>query len=181
MRFCKRVFAHSSVADVFAERLAAGVKQLISGDPMHINTQVGPLIHPREVNRVHSCVEEAVVNGATCLTGGVRTGERFYPCTVLSNPSPESRVSRSEIFGPVVSVISYDSVQEALLQANSLPFAFQAAVFTQNLDVAMEAFAQLDASAVMINDHTAFRVDGMPLRGFASIRSWGWRNTSYTG
>ncbi len=166
----QRVFAHSSIADDFAKKLAAEVDQLICGDPMHINTQIGPLIHPREVNRVHSWVEEAVSGGAIRLGGGVQHSERFYPGTVLLNPLPESKVSNSEIFGPVVSIFSYEDMQKAIRQANNLPFAFQAAVFTRNTDIAMQVFAQIDASAVMVNDHTAFRVDGMP---FAGLRQSG--------
>ena len=75
-----------------------------------------------------------------------------------------------EIFGPVVCVYSYDDMDAAIAQANSLPVSFQAAIFTASLDTAMHAYANLDASAVMVNDHTAFRVDGMP---FAGLRESG--------
>ena len=70
-----------------------------------------------------------------------------------------------EVFGPVVCVAPFDDLDEAIAQANSLPFAFQAAVFTRDLDTALRAARRLDASAVMINDHTAFRVDWMPFAG----------------
>ena len=70
-----------------------------------------------------------------------------------------------EIFGPAVCVYSYKDMDEAIAQANALPWAFQASVFTKNLDVAMKAIRELDATAVMVNDHTAFRVDWMPFAG----------------
>jgi len=74
-------------------------------------------------------------------------------------------VSQAEIFGPVVCVYAYDDRHEAIARANSLHFAFQAAVFTKNIDVAMDTVKRLNATAVMINDHTAFRVDWMPFGG----------------
>ena len=70
-----------------------------------------------------------------------------------------------EIFGPVVCVYGYETMEQAIEEANSLPFAFQASVFTKSLDTAMKAINELDATAVMVNDHTAFRVDWMPFAG----------------
>jgi acyl-CoA reductase-like NAD-dependent aldehyde dehydrogenase len=89
---------------------------------------------------------------------------------VLFDPPDEAKVSRQEIFGPVVSVFPYEDLSEAIARANSLPFAFQAAVFTRDLDTALFAARRIDASAVMINQHTAFRVDWMP---FAGLRESG--------
>ena len=79
-------------------------------------------------------------------------------------------MSTKEIFGPVVCVYGYLEVDEALSIANSLPVAFQAAVFTESIDVGLSMARKLDASAVMINDHTAFRDDVMP---FAGLRQSG--------
>ena len=77
---------------------------------------------------------------------------------------------RHEVFGPVVCVSPFDALDEAIGRANALPYAFQAAVFTRDLDTALRAARRLDASAVMVNDHTAFRVDWMP---FAGLRQSG--------
>ena len=93
-----------------------------------------------------------------------------YAPTVLYEPTADAKVTTEEIFGPVVCVYAYDSIDEAIERANASPFAFQAAVFTSNIDAAMKAYDRLDASAVMVNDHTAFRVDWMP---FAGLRSSG--------
>ena len=76
-----------------------------------------------------------------------------------------AKISTSEVFGPVVSIYSYDDIDNAIAEANSLPVSFQAAVFTQNLDLAMHCYQNLDATAVMVNEHTAFRVDWMPFAG----------------
>ncbi len=161
----QRVFAHKSVARSFAERLATRADALRIGDPTDASTEVGPLIRPAETERIASWVDEAVANGAERLAGGDALTSSLYPCTVLYEPSPTDKVSTLEIFGPVVCVYPYDDLDAALAQANALPFAFQGAVFTQSLDQALHVYRHLDASAVMVNDHTAFRIDGMPFAG----------------
>jgi acyl-CoA reductase-like NAD-dependent aldehyde dehydrogenase len=88
-----------------------------------------------------------------------------YRPTVLFSPSPHSLVSREEVFGPVVCVYPYSDLKDAISGANSLRYAFQAAVFTKDIDTALETAQKLNASAVMINDNTAFRVDWMPFGG----------------
>ncbi|MCZ6856424.1 MAG: aldehyde dehydrogenase family protein, partial [Gemmatimonadetes bacterium] len=113
---------------------------------------------------------EAVAAGAKLLCGGNKISDTCYAPTVLLNPPGDVRVSTMEIFGPVVCVYAYDNVDAAVQQANSLPVAFQAAVFSNDNDQAMRLYKQLDASAVMINDHTAFRDDVMP---FAGLRESG--------
>lgn len=99
------------------------------------------------------------------MTGGKRIGDTTFAPTVLLNPPPDARVSHQEIFGPVVCVYEYETLNDAYTASNDLPYAFQAAVFTKSLDTAMQAIQHLDATAVMVNDHTAFRVDWMPFAG----------------
>ncbi len=166
----QRVFAHESVARDFAERLAGDAAKLVVGDPTNAATEVGPLIRPREVTRVAEWVDEASANGAETLTGGAAQGETCYQPTVLLDPAEDVRVSTEEIFGPVVCVYPFTETDEAIRRANALPLSFQAAVYTRDIDSAMRAYVQLDASAVMVNDHTAFRVDWMP---FAGLRQSG--------
>jgi len=167
----QRVFAHRSIARQVAEGLAALAKKSWVGDPAREETGIGPLIRAREVPRIETWVNEAVASGAECLAGGERLSDVLYPPTVLFNPSPESEVSRKEIFGPVICVYEYDLLDDAIKEANSLPYAFQAAVATRNIDTAMHAYTHLNASTVLINDHTAFRVDWMP---FAGLRESGY-------
>jgi acyl-CoA reductase-like NAD-dependent aldehyde dehydrogenase len=140
------------------------------GDPTDADTEVGPLIRHAEVTRVHQWVEEAVAAGAERLAGGEPISESLYPCTVILDPPADAKVSQLEIFGPVVCVYGYDDIDQAINVANSLPVAFQGAVFTRSLDTALRVYKRLDASAVMVNDHTAFRIDGMP---FAGLRESG--------
>jgi acyl-CoA reductase-like NAD-dependent aldehyde dehydrogenase len=83
----------------------------------------------------------------------------------LFNPPAEAKVSTEEIFGPVVCIYPYQDRHEAIQRANSLNVAFQAAIYTDDLEVALDTVKRLDASAVMVNEHTAFRADWMPFAG----------------
>ena len=154
-----------SIVKGVSEGLSLLAKDLVVGDQMNKNTEVGPLILPSEVDRVELWVKEAIDEGAELLCGGKRISDTCYAPTVLLNPSAKSLVSQQEVFGPVVCIYSYDSRDEAIRLANSLPFHFQASVFTKNIDVAMDTVKKLNATAVMVNDHTAFRVDWMPFGG----------------
>ncbi len=161
----QRVFAQRDIAGDLAERLASAAKFLTVGDPTSPDTEVGPLIREGEVRRVDDWVREAVDGGADLLCGGEAISATCYAPTVLFNPPADSRVSTQEIFGPVVCVYPYDQIERAIESANELPYNFQAAVFTRDLETALRACRRLDASAVMVNDHTAFRVDWMPFAG----------------
>ena len=166
----QRIFVANDLLDDFVERLTALVGTLKVGDPTLADTDVGPLIRTNEVTRVSEWVELAKQDGAVCAIGGHAISERLYAPTILVNPPADALVSTKEIFGPVVCVYGYLEVEEALSIANSLPVAFQAAVFTESIDVGLAMASKLDASAVMINDHTAFRDDVMP---FAGLRQSG--------
>lgn len=161
----QRVFAHESIAANFAQALAKQASQLQVGDPSSERTEVGPLIRAAEVERVHEWVQEAKAGGGRVLCGGHTLENQCYSPTVIFNPPVDARVSTSEVFGPVVCVYTYNDLADAIEQANSLPYAFQAAVFTSNLHIAQQVYQGINASAVMVNDHTAFRVDGMPFTG----------------
>ncbi|GAX61846.1 NAD-dependent aldehyde dehydrogenase [Candidatus Scalindua japonica] len=161
----QRVFVHDKICDEVAQRLAAMAKELIVGDPLDEKTEVGPLIEPGEVDRVEQWVNEAVEKGAVLLCGGQRLSNFYYAPTVLLNPPEDTKISNYEVFGPVVCLFSYADRNKAIEQANSLPYAFQASAFTSNLDASLEIVKKLNATAVMVNDHTAFRVDWMPFGG----------------
>ena len=161
----QRVFAPKSMAENIAQTLAQGASKLVVGNAINEDTDCGPLIRPQEVTRIAQWVDEAKAAGAKVLTGGEKLGDRCYAPTVLLNPPADAMVSTTEIFGPVVCVYDYDTIDNAIERSNSLPFAFHASVYTKNLDVAMKSIQNLDATAVMVNDHTAFRVDWMPFAG----------------
>lgn len=166
----QRVYADQQIAQSLADRIAQAGSSMVVGDPTLDTTDIGPLILPREVDRVHRWVQEAVDQGAQLLCGGEKLSPTCYQPTVLLNPAADTKVSSQEIFGPVICIYGCEDMNQAIESANSLNVAFQAAVFTRDIDTALDAYRRLDASAVMLNDHTAFRIDGMP---FAGLRESG--------
>jgi acyl-CoA reductase-like NAD-dependent aldehyde dehydrogenase len=161
----QRIFAHSSIAEKAAATLAELGSKMKVGDPTSRDTEVGPLIRTAEVDRIDEWVQAAIAGGAKCLSGGERISDSCYKPTVLLNPPEDANVSTMEIFGPVICVYSYDDIDDAIEKANSLPVSFQAAVMTKDIDTAMRVYNRIDATAVMVNEHTAFRVDWMPFAG----------------
>jgi acyl-CoA reductase-like NAD-dependent aldehyde dehydrogenase len=178
----QKVFVHHNIARTFAEKLAETAGRLIVGDPLDPQTDVGPMIAESEVTRVHEWVEEAIAAGAELLTGGTLQSKQIknsirqpaekiknllssYRPAVLFSPSEQVRVSREEVFGPVICVYPFSDLQDAISRANSLRYAFQASIFTENIGTALATAQKINASTVMINDHTAFRVDWMPFGG----------------
>ncbi|WP_160109654.1 aldehyde dehydrogenase family protein [Pseudomonas izuensis] len=168
----QRIFCHRSIAEQVAVRLGQLGDAMVVGDPTDPRTDVGPLIAGREVNRVSQWVNDAVAGGARLISGGRILDNNCYAPTVLLNPAIDSNVMQKEVFGPVVAVYAYDDLAEAIQLANALPYAFQAAVFTQDLDTAMQCYQDLNATAVMVNESTTFRVDWMPFAG-ASLSGHG--------
>ena len=161
----QRVFADKTIARQLAERIAQAGNKMKVGDPTLEDTEIGPLIRHAETERVNEWVQDAINKGAECLSGGKKISDSCYQATVLYNPPNDAIISQNEIFGPVICIYEYENIDDAIAQANSLDVSFQAAVFSKNIDTCMHAFKQLDASAVMVNDHTAFRVDWMPFAG----------------
>jgi len=161
----QRVFVHEEIAEEVAGRLVVLAEQMVVGDPLDEKTDIGPLISPEEVDRVEKWVREAVEGGADLRCGGKRISDTCYKPTVLVNPPADALVSTQEIFGPVICIYPYSDREKAIFQANGLDVHFQSAIFTRNIDIALDAVKKLNATAVMVNDHTAFRVDWMPFGG----------------
>ncbi len=161
----QRIYAHASIAEAVAVDLGKLGNAMKVGDPTRIDTEIGPLINHGECERVHAWVQEAVAGGGKLISGGNKISASCYQPTVLFNPPEDAKVSKSEIFGPVICVYPYADINEAIARANNLPVSFQAAVFTRDLDTALRVYNRIDATAVMVNDHTAFRVDWMPFAG----------------
>ncbi len=161
----QRVFVHESICERFSKQFSEMAAKLVVGNQMNEKTEVGPLISPLETDRVEEWVNEAVQGGAELLCGGKRISDTCFEPTVLLNPPANAKVSTLEIFGPVVCIYSYSDREKAIETANSLDVHFQASVFTKNIDFALDTVKKLNATAVMVNDHTAFRVDWMPFGG----------------
>jgi acyl-CoA reductase-like NAD-dependent aldehyde dehydrogenase len=160
----QRIFIHELIYDRFLGRFLEAVKGLKVGDPMDPKTVVGPLIDKNSANRVREWIEEAKAKGAKLLMGGGRKDNIIEP-TVITNVTPEMKISCEEVFGPVVSVSSYFDFEEAVQAVNDSAYGLQAGVFTKDTMRTMEAFQKLDVGGVIVNDYPTFRVDHMPYGG----------------
>lgn len=161
----QRLFVHEQIVNEVTGALAEKARDLVVGNPLNEATEIGPLISEEAIERVHQWVQEAIQEGANIVGGGKKLSDSCYAPTILLNPAKASKVSQLEIFGPVLCVYSYKNLDDAIAQANDLNYHFQAAVYTRNINTALKASKNLNASSVMINDHTAFRADWMPFGG----------------
>jgi acyl-CoA reductase-like NAD-dependent aldehyde dehydrogenase len=161
----QRIFAHEKIAKELAQKMAARARTLKLGNPLDKNVEVGPIISIKELERIDSWIKEAKADGGEILCGGEKKSESLYLPTVIWNAPLTTRLNQEEIFGPVISIIPYKHIDEAIQQANEVNYHFQSAIFTTKIDIALKCIQNLNATAVMVNDHTAFRVDWMPFGG----------------
>jgi acyl-CoA reductase-like NAD-dependent aldehyde dehydrogenase len=160
----QRVLVHSDVADNFNELLVREVSKLKNGDPMDPETDVGPVIDHDSLERISQWVDEAVQAGAEILVGGKRE-DPFYAPTVLANTESSMKVRCEEIFGPVVTVSTYDDFEAAIKEVNNSKYGLQAGVFTNDVNRLMTAWRDLEVGGVIGNDVASFRADQMPYGG----------------
>ena len=162
----QRIILHEAIAEDFTARLAKNIEELVVGDPMDENTDVGPLITPGDRDRVKEWVDEAVSGGAELLTGGELVDEdRCLAPTLLKNVPLDSKCWREEIFGPVAVITTASSFDQALDLANDAKFGLHAGVFTRDLGRGLEAGNRLEFGGVLINEVPTFRADQMPYGG----------------
>jgi len=160
----QRVYVAAAVAEDFTALLAGLVDRLVVGDPLEETTDVSALISEGERDRVVSWIDEAVSQGAKVVAGGGVEQGVLRP-TVLSGMTPDMKVSREEVFGPVVAVQAYGSLDDALRVADDTRFGLQAGIFTSNLATALRAARELHFGAVMVNEVPTWRADQMPYGG----------------
>ncbi|MDB5796990.1 MAG: aldehyde dehydrogenase family protein [Paucimonas sp.] len=160
----QRLFVDRRIADRFIPEFVAAARAARAGDPADPKTLIGPMISTHHAERAASWVAEAVAAGATLLTGGGREGNVMQP-TVLANVQDSMRVYCEEIFAPVVSILEFDSLDEAVRRANDSPFGLAAGLFTSNLHTAMRIARQLEFGGVHVNEASSARVDIMPFGG----------------
>ncbi len=153
-----RVFVHHDVAAQLGARLRALAWELRVGDGRAPETEIGPLVDRRAVEKVAAAVEDAVARGARVLTGGSALTEppydagSFFAPTVLAGVHSEMRLVQEEIFGPVAPLIAFDDAREVLEAANATPYGLTAYVYTRDLRRALRMAEELDVGMVGIND-----------------------------
>lgn len=158
------VYVHRAIHDAFVARMLDEVKALKVGDPLDPATDVGTLIDEAAAGRVESWVREAAAGGATILHGGTRRGAQFAP-TVLAGVDPSMRVVCEEVFGPVVSVIAYDDIDEVFRRISDSRFGLQCGIFTASLALAVAAVKKLRTGGVIVNGSSTWRTDQLAYGG----------------
>jgi succinate-semialdehyde dehydrogenase/glutarate-semialdehyde dehydrogenase/succinyl-CoA reductase len=150
----KRFIVVKSVADEFIDLFARKMERVRVGDPMHEDTELGPLVNEQSLKNIESIVNDAVSNGAECIVGGKRIGNKgyFYSPTILVKVKQDMRVVREEVFGPIAPVIIADDERDAIRLANDSEFGLGASVWTTNLDRAESIARKIHAGLVTINN-----------------------------
>src|SRR5213595_2184887 len=160
----QRIYVEAPAYDRFVERFLPRVEELKLGDPADEETDIGPVIDEDARERILAWIEEARANGAQLLTGGELDGELIRP-TVIANAGPKLKVSCEEVFGPVCTVNSVGSLDEAIELANGTRYGLQAGIFTTKLETALRVAQELEFGGITVNEAPTFRADQMPYGG----------------
>lgn len=160
----QRILVHASLYERFLERFVEATVATACGDPLDEETVIGPLIEPQHAERVREWIAEAVAGGATLHCGGDIDGQVVTPA-VLTDTTPDMKVCKDEVFGPVTVVESFDTFDEAIASCNASRFGLQAGIFTSSIERALYAYRNLEYGGVMINAVPTFRVDNFPYGG----------------
>lgn len=160
----QRIITVAKVHDALLEKLVPKVRAITTGDPLADATKMGPLIRVKDAERVAEWIDEAQSTGAELLCGGKRDGTQYSP-TVITNVQPAMRVAREELFGPAVAVLRAGSVEAALAMANDSRYGLSAAIFTRDLNRALQFAKQAESGNIHINGGPQWRADFMPYGG----------------
>ena len=158
------LLVHRSIVADVESRLAETVAALPFGDPRKDGTVCGPVISEKEAVRIEAWIDEALSRGAKRLAGGKRSGS-VVPPTLLSNIDDAMNVGCQEIFGPVMSVVPFDTLDAAIERVNATPYGLATGIFTNRLDDAFAAARRLEVGGVHVNETSSSRVDLMPYGG----------------
>ncbi|UED74822.1 aldehyde dehydrogenase family protein [Brevibacillus sp. DP1.3A] len=161
----QRVYIHQSKYEEFLEKFKAGTEKLVLGDPLNEETDMSSVISAKDHERMGAWVQEAVEAGAHVVTGGKPVSDNLFAPTILTNVGANVAVSCQEVFGPIVVVTPFETMDEAIEAVNDSRFGLQAGIYTSDIHAAMRAAEELEVGGVMINDIPTFRVDNMPYGG----------------
>ncbi|TFV35643.1 aldehyde dehydrogenase family protein [Bradyrhizobium niftali] len=161
----QRILVQAGLYDRFRSAFVKATSKLKVGDPLHEDTDVGPMISKRAAERTEAAVDEAIAAGARLLCGHQRDGSLYWP-TVLEGTPVTCRLWQEEVFAPVVMLAQFETLDQAIAMANAPEYSLHAGIFTNNLADALDAASRIDAGGVIINDSSDYRFDAMPFGGF---------------
>jgi lactaldehyde dehydrogenase / glycolaldehyde dehydrogenase len=173
----ERVYVDRRIADEFTEKMVAAMQTTRYGNPLEeTDLDMGPLINARQLEKVNAMVEGAVQEGAKLLTGGKRAADRdkgyYYTPTVLTNVRQSMQIVKKEVFGPVVPIVQFDGLDEAITYANDSEYGLTSSIYTRSIDVAMRACNEIRFGETYIN-----RENFEAMQGFHA----GWRKSGIGG
>jgi acyl-CoA reductase-like NAD-dependent aldehyde dehydrogenase len=160
----QRLYVDHSVFDAVVFRLKENAESLVVGDPSEESTQIGPMITPEASARVLDWIDEARDHGATVVTGGAVTGPVLHP-TVIAGLQNDARLVCTEVFGPVVSVLPVNGLDDALEKINAVSYGLNASIYTADLARALAFGRRVESGQAIINDTPSFRTENMPYGG----------------
>ena len=160
-----RLFLHEKIYKEFMEKLVARAKSLKLGETMDPTTQMGALISRTQLEKVDGCVKEAIRDGAKLVCGGEKLNVspfnkgNYYKPTILENVTNDMRCAQEEIFGPVLVVIKYQKLEEAIKQANDTVYGLSATIWSENIKTLYWAAKKLDAGTVWMNTNVMSKIE----------------------
>jgi len=160
----QRVYVNRKIRGEFEDRVVSGTRKLVVGHPKETATDISSLITVGEAERVEGWVHEAVERGARVLAGGSRRRATIEP-TVLADVPEDTRAACREIFGPVINLNSYESLDAAIELVNHSDYGLQAGIYTRDIGKAFHAAQRVHVGGFMINEVPQYRVDQMPYGG----------------
>jgi acyl-CoA reductase-like NAD-dependent aldehyde dehydrogenase len=160
----QRVFVERCVYQTFLWKVVEQTAKLLAGNPSDEATEIGPLIHLADAERVESWIKEAVAGGAKLVAGGERHGSVVIPA-ILTATKPGMKLRDEECFGPVVAIEPYDDFEQALADANHSKFGLQAGLLTRDAGRILTAYRELEVGALIVGDTPSWRAESMPFGG----------------
>lgn len=162
----QNLYVEKDIYETFKSKFIENATLLTIGDARDLSTDCGPIIKKEACYRIEEWVNQAIDQGAKNLIGGKRISDNYYQVTVLENVKSGMKVFDEEIFGPIVNLIPFNSLEDVISQINSSEYAFQTCIFTKDMNKAFYYADNIEQKACMINENNAFRVDWMPFGGY---------------
>ncbi|QBD80497.1 aldehyde dehydrogenase family protein [Ktedonosporobacter rubrisoli] len=168
---CSRVIVHRAVQDQLLEKLVPRIEQLRLGDGLDEQVDVGPVINKKQLDKIHSYTEIGKSEGATLVTGGAIASQgglargHFYQPTLFKDVRADMRIAQEEIFGPTLSVIAVDSLEEAIEVNNNTKYGLSSAIYSQNINRVQQAMRDLTTGIIYVNSGTTGAEIQLPFGG----------------